>query len=273
MNSVLIVGCGNMGASLLGGMLNSNLSDIRLNLFDIHKEKTKHLEKDDRVRIYSSPPVEGTFDFIFLCIKPADLRYTTAWLKGLLEPKSIVVSLLAGTEVSAIESEIDNACSVVRAMPNICATVHQAATAISFSSDIDADRLAIVRDIFSTIGKVVEIKETLLDAVTGLSGSGPAYFFMIIEALIDGGVKMGIPRNVAKDLVIQTMRGSCDVVESSNEHPAVLKDKVTTPGGTTIHAIHELESHGLRSILISAVATATAQSVNLGKHKVEKMEK
>ena len=112
-----------------------------------------------------------------------------------------------------------------------------------------------------------QIKEDLMDAVTGLSGSGPAYIFMIIEALIDGGVKMGIPRSTSSELVLQTVKGACELVKQSKTHPAVLKDQVTTPGGTTIHAIHELESHGLRSILIGAVETATIQSENLGKKR------
>jgi pyrroline-5-carboxylate reductase len=254
-----------MGSALLRGVLNSKLDDVSVNVYDIHHDKLEKFNESKDVEIIKEQPKEAKFDYIFMCIKPTDLEESSKWIKNTLSTNGVVVSLLAGIETTKVQNLLGRKARVVRAMPNICATVHQAATAISTNDLLGHEQIIFVKKVFNTIGSVVEVKESLLDAVTGLSGSGPAYLFMIIESLIDGGVKMGIPRNIAKELVIQTVKGSCDIVEKSGQHPAVLKDMVTTPGGTTIHAIHELESHGLRSILISAVATATKQSEALGK--------
>ena len=262
MFSILVIGCGSMGSSLLRGVLSSYKSDITISAFDIHQDKLEPF-KNGKTQLFSKPPVDKKFDAIFLCVKPGDLEKTAAWVVTCLKEKTLVVSILAGTQIKTLKEYFAEN-PVVRAMPNICATVGEAATAVCYSKGIEVEHEKLVTQIFSTIGIVEEIKEDLLDAVTGLSGSGPAYIFMIIEALIDGGVKMGIPRNTASQLVLQTVRGSCEVVRTTGQHTAVLKDRVTTPGGTTIHAVHELEPHGLRSILIDAVVTATNQSKKMG---------
>jgi pyrroline-5-carboxylate reductase len=150
-------------------------------------------------------------------------------------------------------------------MPNIAAVVDEAASAIAYGEFVSTPQKDIAAAIFEAVGEVVVIAEEQLDAVTGLSGSGPAYIYMVIEALIDGGVKMGLARDIATKLAIQTVLGSAKLVKTSGLHPAILRDQVTTPGGTTINAIHELESHGLRSMLINAVATATRRSEELSK--------
>ncbi|OGU19338.1 MAG: hypothetical protein A2059_00100 [Ignavibacteria bacterium GWA2_55_25] len=150
-------------------------------------------------------------------------------------------------------------------MPNIASTVDEGATALSFGEFVSEEQQRIAISIFEAVGEVVVVAEEQLDAVTGLSGSGPAYIYMVIEALIDGGVKMGLSRDIASKLAIQTVLGSAKLVKESGLHPAILRDQVTTPGGTAINAIHELESHGLRSMLINAVATATRRSEELSK--------
>jgi pyrroline-5-carboxylate reductase len=136
---------------------------------------------------------------------------------------------------------------------------------LAFGKHVTAEQQKIAKSIFEAVGEVVVVTEDQLDAVTGLSGSGPAYIYMVIEALIDGGVKMGLSRDISTKLAIQTVLGSAKLAKSSGLHPAILRDQVTTPGGTTINAIHELESHGLRSMLIDAVATATHRSEELSK--------
>lgn len=265
MTSVLVIGCGNMGSSLLRGILNSSLPNVKLSAYDVHHEKLDVFKPYENIELLNAPPKGKTYDVVFLCVKPSDLETCAKWSSKLVTKDTVVVSILAGIEIEKISELYEHKCGVVRAMPNICATVHEAATALSANESVSLEKIKVVKDLFNTIGTSIEIREGLLDAVTGLSGSGPAYIFMIIEALIDGGVKMGIPRDISADLVIQTVKGSCEVVKQSGVHPAVLKDQVTTPGGTTIHAVHELESHGLRSILINAVVTATEQSKKLAK--------
>jgi pyrroline-5-carboxylate reductase len=150
-------------------------------------------------------------------------------------------------------------------MPNIAATVDEGAAALAYGEHVSAEQQEIAKSIFEAVGDAVVVPEDQLDAVTGLSGSGPAYIYMVIEALIDGGVKMGLARDIATKLAIQTVLGSAKLAKTSRLHPAILRDQVTTPGGTTINAIHELESHGLRAMFINAVVTATERSKELSK--------
>jgi pyrroline-5-carboxylate reductase len=176
-----------------------------------------------------------------------------------------VISIVAGMRISFIQQMLGMNLGIVRAMPNIAATVDEGAAAVAFGKHVTADQQKIATSIFEAVGEIVVVAEDQLDAVTGLSGSGPAYIYMVIEALIDGGVKMGLSRDISTKLAIQTVLGSAKLAKSSGLHPAILRDQVTTPGGTTINAIHELESHGLRSMLIDAVATATHRSEELSK--------
>ena len=218
-----------------------------------------------------SAPSWGPNDTIILCIKPQNLRDAAKTWRSVFfrqdnkgnEP--LVISILAGTPTTMVQEIFSDTAPLVRAMPNIAATVDCSATALAASENTSAQFAQRAKDIFDTVGKSWIVPEELLDAVTGLSGSGPAYIYMIIEALSDGGVKMGMPRQLALDLAAQTVLGAAKLVQVTNTHPAVLRDQVTTPGGTTICAIHELEKHGLRPMLISAVVTATRRSARLAK--------
>jgi pyrroline-5-carboxylate reductase len=167
--------------------------------------------------------------------------------------------------IANIQQMIGTKVGIVRTMPNIAATVDEGAAAVAFGEYVTTEQKKIATAIFEAVGDVVVTSEEQLDAVTGLSGSGPAYIYMVIEALIDGGVKMGLSRDVATKLAIQTVLGSAKLAKTSGLHPAILRDQVTTPGGTTINAIHELESHGIRAMLINAVVTATRRSEELSK--------
>jgi pyrroline-5-carboxylate reductase len=175
-----------------------------------------------------------------------------------------VISVAAGVPLSFIESILARPVSLFRAMPNIPVIVEEGATAVAGNHATRPEQRQVVEKIFGALGCVVFVDESLLDAVTALSGSGPAYIYMVIEALIDGGKKMGLSHDVATRLTEQTVLGAAKLVRDTKLHPAVLRDEVITPGGTTIAAIHELESHGLRAMLISAVETATARSKEIG---------
>ncbi len=175
----------------------------------------------------------------------------------------MIVSVLAGITTDALQRAFGRQLAVVRTMPNTPMLVDEGATAIAGCRFTTDEHLAIARHMFEAVGRVEEIPEYLMDAVTGLSGSGPAYVYMFIEALTDAGVKQGLPRPTAFRLSAQTVFGAAKLVLETGKHPAILRDEVTTPGGTAIAAVAELESHGLRTMLINAVATATQRSKEL----------
>lgn len=264
----LIIGLGNMGSALAQGLLGSGLSkNLTLRLFDLHDERLLAFRDRKKVQLLSS--LEGQKfddDVIVICTKPQDLKSVATHLQGKISGKSLVVSILAAISTTEIGTVLKFAGGVVRAMPNIAATVGAAATAMCKNEVCSPEQMHSAHEIFSSVGTAAWTKESLMDAVTGLSGSGPAYVYMVIEALTDGGVKMGLPRPLALELATQTVLGSAKLVQETKMHPAVLRDQVTTPGGTTIAAIHELEAHGLRAMLISAVATATERSATLRKN-------
>jgi pyrroline-5-carboxylate reductase len=177
----------------------------------------------------------------------------------------LIVSIAAGVTTAWIRERIVTPRGIVRAMPNTPALVREGVTALTCQSDLRSDDLAAVRTLFEAVGSAVSVEERLMDAVTGLSGSGPAYVFVAIEALADGGVRMGLPRATAELLAAQTVLGAARMVLERGEHPAKLKDQVASPGGTTIAGLYQLEAGGLRSCLMAAVEAATKRSQELGR--------
>ena len=264
-SEILIVGVGNMGAALAKGLVDAKFS---VTIHDVHAGRMEDLARQLGIKGTAQPaaalPGRGA---LVLCIKPQDLATVAGALRGKVPEKCLVISILAGVTTAALAEALAVRGGIVRAMPNIAATVHQAATALCGNLEVSEEQRSLAERIFQAIGEVDWTKESLLDAVTGLSGSGPAYVYMVIEALTDGGVKMGIPRALAARLATQTVLGAAMLVKQTGAHPAALRDQVTTPGGTTIHAVHELEQHGLRAMLIAAVETATLRSARLNEKK------
>jgi pyrroline-5-carboxylate reductase len=195
-------------------------------------------------------------------VKPGTLPKVLEEIRETLRPGQILLSLAAAVPISLIEKLTDSSLPVFRAMPNIPVVVEEGATAVAANAHCTAEQKAVIEDIFRAVGVVVFVEEELMHAVTALSGSGPAYVYMVIEALIAGGLKMGLSREVSTRLAEQTVLGAAKLVRETMLHPAILRDQVITPGGVTISAIHELEKHGLRSMLISAIETATHHSEN-----------
>jgi pyrroline-5-carboxylate reductase len=264
MSSILIVGAGNMGAALAKGLVEASHVGLKVRVHDIHEGRLRDLAQKFPIQVVSDLADDFVRDdVIALCVKPQDLTSVAQPLKGRMATHAMILSILAGTTILDIQKALDFEGAVVRAMPNIAATVHAGATALCCNDACSDHHRDLAMAIFQAIGEADWTKESLLDAVTGLSGSGPAYVYMVIEALTDGGVKMGIPRALAARLATQTVLGSAQLVKESGLHPAVLRDQVTTPGGTTINAIHELEDRGLRAMLISAVETATKRAAHL----------
>lgn len=203
-------------------------------------------------------------DVILLAIKPQILAKLQPQFEQVARQRSaLLISILAGTPLATLESVVPN-WSVIRTMPNTPATVGAGVTAIAAGQQVQPEQLALAQRIFEAVGTVVVVPEALMDAVTGLSGSGPAYVAMMVEAMADGGVAAGLPRAIAAQLALQTVLGTAQLLSETEMHPAMLKDCVTSPGGTTIAAVAQLEANGLRSALIQGVLAAYRRSQELG---------
>ena len=211
----------------------------------------------------SNAEVVRRADVIFLAVKPQSMPAVMNELAGKIGSEKLVVSIAAGITISRLCEGLKTG-RVVRVMPNTPALVGHGASAYALGPGATAADGQLVGKLVGAVGRAFAVDEKLLDAVTGLSGSGPAFVYVMIEALADGGVRMGLPREIAAALAAQTVRGSAEMVLSTGEHPAVLKDKVASPGGTTIAGLQALEEHGFRAALIAAVAAATRRSQELG---------
>jgi pyrroline-5-carboxylate reductase len=265
MKRIAVLGAGNMGVALIGGILKAGVADR-----DHLRATVRTPEHAQEIANKFGIPVtaEGNCaaaagsDIIVLAVKPSTLPHVLMEIRDTLSDGQIILSLAASMPISIIEKLLEKRLPVFRAMPNIPVVVEEGATAVAANSVCTPEQCALVESIFRAVGVVVFVDEELMHAVTALSGSGPAYVYMVIEALIAGGVKMGLSREVSTRLAEQTVLGAAKLVRETMLHPAILRDQVITPGGVTISAIHELEKHGLRSMLISAVETATHHSEN-----------
>ena len=273
---IAILGAGNIGGALLGGILKSHIAEPKdVVATDAREERRRELEQQWNVRMLPTDnrqAVEGR-DLIILAVKPNIIPKVLEDIQDVIKKNQIVLSVAAAVPISFIESVLGKQIPVFRAMPNIPVLVEEGATAVSGNSATTAEQRKVVEKLFGALGVVVFVDEGQLDAVTALSGSGPAYIYTVIEALIDGGKKMGLSQEVATRLTEQTVLGAAKLVRETRLHPAVLRDEVTTPGGTTIAALHELEKHGLRAMLISAVETATQRSREIREQIVETFSK
>lgn len=262
-----LIGCGKMGGALLRGVC-AALDDtaLQINLCDAVPAAVKSLRESLPVQAGAGTPaqVAADSDLVLLAVKPQDMRAlceTLAQVRG----SRLYLSIAAGIPLASLESWLGGAQRVIRAMPNTPALVGAGAAAFArgtLASEADA---GLARTVLGGVGIVEEVPEKLLDAVTGLSGSGPAYGYTVIEALADGGVLKGLPRATALRLAAQTVLGAAKMVLETGKHPAALRDEVTSPGGTTIAGLEQLEAHGLRHALVQAVRAATERGVELGR--------
>ncbi len=213
----------------------------------------------------SNRQVAESADTLFLAVKPQTLPAVLAELAPVVGPGHLVVSIAAGVTLDRLEAGFPQAARLVRVMPNTPCLVGQSASAFALGPGATADDGQWVARLLGAVGLALPLDEKHLDAVTGLSGSGPAFVYQVIEALSDAGVLMGLPREVAHQLAAQTVRGAAEMVLATGEHPGTLKDRVTSPGGTTIAGLEALEARGLRAALIAAVRAATERSQQLGR--------
>lgn len=258
------LGGGAMGEALLTGLIRTGLAPSVLYVGDISAPRLAYLKQKLGVNTTTDNiSMVKEVDIVILAVKPQLAAGVLKNIAVAVRPGQTFISIAAGITTGLIESYLEGHIPVVRVMPNTPCLVGEGASAVSAGKYAGEESIARALAVFAAAGKAVEVPESLLDCVTGLSGSGPAYMYMILEGFIDGAVRLGLPRQVARELIAQTMLGSARMVLESDEHPGKLKDMVTTPGGTTIAGLFALEEGALRSLLMKAVAAATQRSREL----------
>lgn len=261
------VGSGQMARALARGFVEAGLiGPASISSFDpVPQARDQFQAEVSGARVLSdNKSVVAASEVVFLAVKPQHLSEVATEIRSALSPDKLVVSIAAGVSVKTLESILDTR-RIVRVMPNTPCLVGHGATGYTSGSGATAMDCELVGKLLKSVGIAFEVKESLLDAVTGLSGSGPAYVFTIIEALSDGGVRMGLPRAIATELAVQTVRGSAELVRGTKLHPAVLREQVASPGGTTIAGLQALEDRGVRAAMLAAVEAATERSIELGR--------
>jgi pyrroline-5-carboxylate reductase len=269
------VGGGSMAGALIRGLLHSaTVTPQQIRASDVKPERLAELERTYKIETTSdNEALVRWADVIVLAVKPQIVDRVLGAIAAGLNEGDLVISVAAGVPIEAIEARLPEQARVIRSMPNTAAIALAGATAIAPGSHATADDVDVARGLFDAVGRCVVLDESLLDAVTGLSGSGPAYIMLMIEALADGGVKVGLGRDTALLLAAQTVYGAAKLQLETGEHPGRLKDMVTSPGGTAIAGLHTLESGGLRKTLIDAVESATNRSAELGEQMAKKLRK
>ena len=268
--NITFIGSGNLAEALIKGLiLSSALTPERIWATDISADRLKYMADKYKVNTATDNHLAAQkSEIILLAVKPQIIVEALDQISASVDNSKLIISVAAGIDLEIIQKilskKTNSKLRLVRAMPNTPALALSGATALSKGENASEEDMKLSFEIFEAVGKVVNVEENLMDAVTGLSGSGPAYIFLIIDALADAGVKVGLPRDIALGLSIQTVLGSAKLALESKEHIGKLKDMVTSPGGTTIAGLHSLETGGLKAILMNAVESATKRSGELG---------
>lgn len=261
------IGGGNMGEALVNGLISASLFPAEtVSVYDVIPTRMEHLSgKYDIQARRNIAELARLSQIIVLAIKPQVMSQVLGELRDHLSGNPLVISIAAGIPLSVLEKALPEGTAIVRVMPNTPALVLKGASALSRGRSVTAEQMEMALALFRAVGKAVEVEEKWMDVVTGLSGSGPAYVLLMIEALIDAGVLMGLPRHLARELVVQTFVGTSVMLDQAERHPAEMKDMITSPGGTTIQGLKVLEARGVRGALIEAVEAATRRSQELGR--------
>ena len=263
------IGTGNMGSSIIKGILSSKFEENEnINIFDLDKDKVNNLVKEYGINaVNSEKELAENCDIIILSVKPHIIPIVLKNLSGNVKKDTIILTIAAGISISVIENALGEDKKVVRTMPNTPAQVLSGMTAVTFNKNIENSEKEIIFKLLNSFGKSVEIEEKLMHAYTGISGSLPAYVYMFMEALADGGVLCGMPRNKAYEIVAQTVAGSAKMLLETGKHPGQLKDEVCSPAGTTIEAVRVLENGNFRGNVIEAVVACTEKSKEMAGEK------
>ena len=261
--TVAILGAGVMGETLLSGLIRAGRRTEDLLVGEKRSDRAAELEERYGVSTVTNVEAAQKADTLALVVKPQDMGDLLAEIAPTVRPGQLVVSLAAGITTAFIETRLPDGVAVVRVMPNTPALVDEGMAAISRGSHCDEAHLLEAESLLASVGRVLRVPERQLDAVTAVSGSGPAYIFFVVESMIEAGVHLGLPRTTATDLVVQTVVGSAKLLRETGEHPTVLREQVTSPGGTTAAAIRELEDHKVRAAFLTAMEAARNRSRTL----------
>jgi pyrroline-5-carboxylate reductase len=263
MTTFALVGVGKLGEALLSGLLRSGRPKEQVIAAERYEARAKEIAAAYGVRTATPEDAVKEADVVLLAVKPQDMRTALRELAPGIRKGTLVVSLAAGITTSVLEQELPEGTHVVRVMTNTPVFVDEAMSAINPGTHTTEEDLALVEGLLGPLGRVIRVPESQQDAVTALSGSGPAYFFYLVEAMIDAGILLGLPRAVAAELIVQTAVGSAKMLRESNEHPVVLREAVMSPAGTTISAIRVMEDHGVRAAMLAALEAARDRSREL----------
>ena len=267
MTRIAVIGGGKIGEALLAGLLESGHATKDLVVAEQSPTRSDEIAEMFGVRVTSVTDAAEGADIIVIAVKPADVDAVLADLTKVdldSEREQLIVSLAAGVPTGRYEPKLPAGFPVIRAMPNTPMLVGEGMTAIAPGRYVKEPHLVLVREVLASVGKVVTVTESQIDAVTAVSGSGPAYFFLVVEAMVDAGVSLGLTRRVATELVVQTMLGSAVMLDRSDDTPQDLRAAVTSPAGTTAAALRELERGGLRSVFMEAIHASRDRSVEQG---------
>ncbi len=263
MGLVAIFGAGVMGETLLSGLLRAGRSADELLVTERRPDRAAELTEKYGVKVLSNVEAADLAETLVFVVKPQDMGALCDEISGHVQRDNLVVSLAAGITTEFLESRLPDGVPVVRVMPNTPALVDQGMAAIAAGAHCDEQHLVEAEELLATVGRVLRVEEKHLDAVTAVSGSGPAYVFYVAEAMIEAGVFLGMPRATATELVVQTLYGSATMLRETGEHPSVLRENVTSPGGTTVAALRTLDDHKVRAAFISALEAARDRSHEL----------
>ena len=261
--TVAILGVGVMGSTLLAGLLRSGREAAELVITGRNAERAQELAGTYGVRLMSNVDAAAGADTLVLVVKPQDMDGLLAEISAHVRPGALVVSLAAGITTGFLEDRLPEGTAVVRVMPNTPALVDEGMAAISPGNHCDEVHLSEAEELLRSCGKVLRVPEKHLDAVTAISGSGPAYIFYVVEAMIEAGVLLGMPRATSTELVVQTLYGAATMLKETGQHPTVLREQVSSPGGTTMAAVRQLDDHKVRAAFVTAMEAAAKRSKEL----------
>ncbi|WP_091557201.1 pyrroline-5-carboxylate reductase [Micromonospora pattaloongensis] len=255
-HTIAVIGTGKIGELVLSGLLRAGWPAQKLIATTRRPERAAELGARYGVRVVDNVAAVDEADVLAIAVKPQDAAALLEEIGPKVPADKVVISLCAGLPTSFFNRRLPDGTPVVRVMTNTPALVDEAMTAISAGPHATAEHLALAEEMFKPLGATIRVPEAQQDAVTALSGSGPAYFYLLVEAMTDAGILLGLPRQVAHDLIVQTAIGSAVMLRDSGEHPVKLREAVTSPAGTTISAVRELENHGVRAALLAALEAA-----------------
>ena len=261
--TIAVLGAGVMGETLLSGLLRSGRQADDVVITERRPDRAAELAEKYGVKVLGNAEAAAIADTVVIVVKPQDMSGVLTEIAAHVRPGTLVVSLAAGITTASVEERLPAGVAVVRVMPNTPALVDEGMAAISPGSRCDPPHTERARALLASVGRVVEVPEYQQDAVTAISGSGPAYIFYVVEAMIEGGVLLGLPRATASELVVQTLYGAATMLRETGQHPTVLREQVSSPAGTTMSALRQLDDHKVRAAFLTALEAARDRSREL----------